>query len=50
MFVPWQTTSGSPNFTIQILTVSRGINKESKQIGDCQSFPPPKIHAMWYKI
>ena len=31
------TTGGSPNFTIQILTVSHDINKESELAGICQS-------------
>ena len=38
---PWwiyQITGGLPNFTVQILTMSHDINKESKQIGICQSF------------
>ena len=59
---PWQITGGSPNFTIQILTMScysRNINKESKQTEICQSFnrrkeicqtlPPPSICAT-YKV
>ena len=34
----WQIIGGLPNFTVQILTMSRDINKESKQTGICQSF------------
>ena len=29
----WRNTDGSANFTIQILTVYRDMNKESKQAG-----------------
>ena len=32
------STGGSPNFTIQILTMSHDINKESELAGICQSF------------
>ena len=34
----WRINDGSPNITIQILTLSRDINKESKQTEICQSF------------
>ena len=46
---PWQIwliTGGSPNFTIQILTISRDIYKESKQAGIRLRFSLPKIHAV----
>ena len=29
----WQITGGWPNFTIQIIRLSRNTNKESKQVG-----------------
>ena len=35
---PWWITGGLPNFTIQILTMSRDIYEESKQAGIRQSF------------
>ena len=34
----WRITGGLPNFTIQILTMYRDINKESKKTGISQSF------------
>ena len=33
-----QITAGFPHFTIQILKMSRDINKENKQAEICQSF------------
>ena len=54
--------SGSPNFTVQILTLSHDIYKESKQVEIYQSFLPPKIllyvisltplytHKLWNKF
>ena len=34
-------------FAIQILIISCDIYTESKQAGICQSFLPPKIHAIY---
>ena len=41
-------TGGLSNFTVQILTMSHGINIDSKQTGICQSFPPPNICTIRY--
>ena len=38
-----QITAGFPHFTIQILTMSRDINNESKQVEICQSFTRQKF-------
>ena len=38
-----QITAGFPHFTIQILTMSRDINNESKQAEICQSFTCQKF-------
>ena len=58
---PWRITGGSPNFTIQILTMSyysRNINKANKQKFAkvftrqkeiCQTLPLPNICAT-YKV
>ena len=40
---PWQITGGSQNFTIQILTMSHDIYKESKQAGIHQSLTHQKF-------
>ena len=39
----WQINGGSPNFAIQISTMSRNINKESKQAGIRKSFTHQKF-------
>ena len=49
---PWRITGGSPNVTIEILTMSyysRNINKEGKQAEICQTLPLPSICAT-YKV